>query len=132
MPNTVRLKDYAHVKEEYAAAGAITPGMFLLMASATTVNVAGADHDGVNMVAVEDEFQGKGIVDAYATNDVVQVWVPQPGDIVYAIAGAAIAVNADVSVAAGGKVATTVAGPIIGEALDAAAADNDRIRIRIK
>ena len=35
-------------------------------------------------MSLEDELQGKGIADAYVAGDMVQVWVAQRGEIVYA------------------------------------------------
>jgi hypothetical protein len=36
------------------------------------------------MFAVEDDLQGNGIDDDYSSGDMVQVWIPQRGDEVYA------------------------------------------------
>lgn len=132
MPNTIRLKDYGHVKEEYPASAAITPGEFLALAGNMTVGAAGADHQGPLMVAVEDEFQGKAITDDYASGAIVQCWLPGPGDKVYAIAGAAVAAGALIELGAGGEVITLSTGSAVGQALEAAAAQGDRIAIRVK
>lgn len=85
--NTIKLKDYLKVVEEYVAAGTITPGMLIEVTSAGKVQA----HDSENgellpvMFANEDEFQGQEIDDDYKSDDMVQCWIPQRGDMVYAI-----------------------------------------------
>lgn len=83
---TIKLKKYVDIVEEYEAAGTITPGMLVELASATTVQ-AHSDEDGnaLPMFALEDELQGNGISDDYSAEDMVQVWVPVRGEIVNAI-----------------------------------------------
>ena len=132
MANTIKLKDYAHVVEEAPASAAITPGNFVTQAADGTVARSAADYQGVQMVASEDEFQGKTITDDYAADDQVQLWIPQSGDQVNAIAAAAIAKGAIVELAAAGQVQTLAAGSAIGEALEAAAAQGDHVAIRMK
>jgi len=86
MPNTIRLKNYANIFEEYEADAAIIPGELIELA--TTGNVQPHSTEGGNaerMFAIEDELQGKGIDDAYAIGDQVQCWFPNAGDQVYAI-----------------------------------------------
>jgi len=87
MPNTVKLKNFSDVNEEYTAtAVALTPGMLLELTSAGTVQAhSTAGGNVLPMFAFEDELQGKGIDDAYAVSDKIQVWIPGRGDIVYAI-----------------------------------------------
>lgn len=86
MSNTIKLKNYLNIFEEYAAAAAITPGHLIELTSANKVQVH-SDLDGfvLPMFAIEDDLQGKGIDDDYALNDRVQVWIPQRGDFVNAI-----------------------------------------------
>lgn len=84
--NSVKVKNYLNIFEEYVAAGAITPGMLIELGSAGTVvahNSAGAI--AFPMFALEDELQGNDIDDAYASGDRVQCWIPQRGDQVYAL-----------------------------------------------
>jgi hypothetical protein len=84
--NTIKVKKYSDVIEEYAASGAITPGMLIELDSATTVGFhSTASGNALPMFALEDELQGNGIDDAYAAADRVQCWVPYRGDIVYAL-----------------------------------------------
>jgi hypothetical protein len=85
--NTVKLKKYLDVNKEFVAGGTITPGMLLLLGSANTViahNVAGSTV-APRIFALEDELQGKGIADTYASGDPVQCWICVPGEEVYAI-----------------------------------------------
>jgi hypothetical protein len=88
--NTIKIKKYSDVIEEYEAYAAIAPGELVQIYSAddakTTVKPhATAAGNAVPMFALEDELQGRGIADTYAAGDRVQVWIPGRGDIVYAI-----------------------------------------------
>ena len=74
---TIVLKDYAKVRDEYVADDILKPGTCVTLDSAgevTFVNPVG------HMVVVEDELQGKGIEDAYAVGDQVQVGTFREGD----------------------------------------------------
>lgn len=85
---TIKLKKYSDVIEEYTAGAAIVPGSLveLTPATADTVRVhATAGGNAMPMFALEDELQGKGIDDDYATGDKVQVWIAGRGDIVNAL-----------------------------------------------
>ena len=89
--NTIKLKKYSDVIEEFVAGAAITPGMLVaLNASGAVIPHGEAAGNAIPMFALEDELQGKTIDDAYAAGDPVQVWVAGRGDIVNAIAGTAI------------------------------------------
>ena len=79
--NTIILKNYLNIFEEYRAAGAITPGMMVTLD--TSGEVKAHDGAGTNLlpiVATEDELQGNGIDTAYAADDQVQCWIPQRGE----------------------------------------------------
>lgn len=80
--NTIKLKKYSDVIEEFVAGGTIKPGMLLLEAEGIVIahDVPGAS--AFPMFALEDELQGNGIDDNYSTDDPVQVWIPYRGDIV--------------------------------------------------
>lgn len=82
---TIKLKKYNDIINEYAAGEAITPGMLLELASDGDVDVQDTA-GGVcsKMFALEDELQGKTIDDAYAEGDPVQCWVATPGEEVLA------------------------------------------------
>jgi len=93
--NTIKLKRYIGIVIEKEAAAAITPGNLVELTTADKVqNHSGDAGRAAKMFALEDELQGKGISDAYTTGDVVQVWIPTPGDVVYAT----IAANENVAV----------------------------------
>lgn len=86
MSNTIKLKNYLNVFEEYDAHEAITPGMLIMVNSDDEVAVHDtADGNVLPMFAIEDELQGNGIDDAYAAGDKVQVWIPTRGDQVNAL-----------------------------------------------
>lgn len=83
---TIKVKNFSDVNEEIQAAGAITPGMLLALNSSGYViahNAAG--QNALPMFACEDELQGNGVDDAYASGDKVAVWIPNRGDVVQAI-----------------------------------------------
>lgn len=83
---TIRVKDYLKVVDEKVAAGTITPGMLVELTSADKVQ-AHSTEAGVaeKMFAYEDEHQGNTISDDYSAADYVQLWLPQRGDVVYAL-----------------------------------------------
>lgn len=134
--NTIKLKVYNDIRNEYVSAGAITPGMFVIVGSGNTVT---AGIPSVPMVAVEDELQGKTISDAYATGNPVQCWVTTRGEEVYGIltAGQNVAIGAKLEVAATGKLTAlasgTAVGIVVGEAVDlsASGAVDARVKVRI-
>jgi hypothetical protein len=82
--NTIKLKKYLDVIDEYIAAGAITPGHLLQIDSAGKVVVhATAGGNQTPLIALEDELWGKTIDDAFASGDPVQVWTAQRGEVAY-------------------------------------------------
>jgi hypothetical protein len=82
--NTIIIKDYLHVFEEYEAYGTILPGQLVELTSAGKVQKhSGAGKTALVMVAIEDALQGKAIDEAYASGDKVRVWIPQRGDMAY-------------------------------------------------
>lgn len=84
--NTIKVKKYSDIIEEYTAAAAITPGQLIELTSAGKVQKhSNAGQNAIPMFALEDALQGKGITDNYAADDQVQVWVAGRGDIVYAL-----------------------------------------------
>ena len=85
--NTIKVKKYSNVIEEYTAtAVAITPGMLIELASATTVQAHSTEAgNALPMFALEDELQGNGIDDNYAVSSKIQCWIPYRGDIVNAV-----------------------------------------------
>lgn len=84
--HTVKIKKYSDVIEEFVANATLYPGMLIELISTGKVQKhASEDGNVFPMFALEDEMQGKGIVDAYAAADVVQCWIPYRGDIVYGL-----------------------------------------------
>ena len=84
--NTVKIKKYVDHIEEFIANAAIKPGMVVeLMTTGKVRAHATSGGHVLPMIALEDELQGKGIDDAYAATDPVQVWVPVRGEIFYGI-----------------------------------------------
>jgi hypothetical protein len=84
--NTIKLKDMLHIREEYKAASAVTPGMLLELNGSSKVQAhSSAGQNILPMVAYEDELQGKTIDEDYAADDPVQCWVPTRGDKAYLI-----------------------------------------------
>jgi hypothetical protein len=84
--NTIKIKKYSDVIEEYEAYEALSPGMLVEPRPGyeTIRKHATEGGNAVPMFALEDELQGKDITDAYAAGDKVQVWIPGRGDVVYA------------------------------------------------
>lgn len=82
--NTIKLKKYLDVIDEFFAVAALTPGHLLEITSAGKVqkhSVAGGNV--TPLIALEDELWGKTIDDAFAANDPVQVWTAQRGEVAY-------------------------------------------------
>jgi hypothetical protein len=83
---TIKLKKYSDVIEEYEANAVIIPGMLVELMSTGKVRAhATSTGNAVPMFALEDELQGKGIDDDYAAGDQVQCWIPYRGDQVDAL-----------------------------------------------
>jgi len=92
--NTIKLKKYSDVIEEFVAGVAIIPGMLVTLNADGKViphNLDGGN--AIPMFALEDELQGKTIEDEYAIGNPVQVWVAGRGDIVYALANSGVTIN---------------------------------------
>lgn len=86
--NSIILKNFSDVFEEYTAGGTIYPGMLLIMSAANTVTAHSDDAPAggcLPMFAVEDALQGKDIDNTYVSGDKVKAWIPGRGDEVYAI-----------------------------------------------
>ena len=84
--NTIKLKRYLNIVNEYAAAAAIIPGELIELIAAGTVRAHATEGGNVlPMFALESELEGNGIDDAYAAGDKVQCQVTVRGEEVYAI-----------------------------------------------
>jgi hypothetical protein len=99
----IKLKDYLKVVTEYPADTTITPGTFIALNSDGEVVPVANEEKGL-MVADYDGFQGKTINDAYVAGAMVQCWIPQRGDVVYAVLAASqtILVGDQLAITTGG------------------------------
>jgi len=83
--NTVKIKKYSDVIEEFEAYEAMYPGMLVELRPGYSTIRKHATEGGnaIPMIVLEDELQGKGLEDGYVAGDKVQVWFPGRGDIGY-------------------------------------------------
>lgn len=93
--NTIKIKKYTDIVEEYEAYEAFFPGSLLALNSVNEVakHASAGGNVGSKLFALEDELQGKGVDNAYAAGDRVQVWVATPGEVVLAILADGQSVN---------------------------------------
>jgi len=144
--NKIAIKNYLNIRDQVVStAVAITPGHLLERTSAGLVQKHSTAGGPVEKIfALEDDYQGKGISDAYAVSVPIHVWKPTPGDRVYAIhdstSGGALTIGEFVESAGDGTVrgytgqasggAAEATNSIIGVALEAAA-EGARVLIEI-
>lgn len=84
--NTIKLRKFNDVVDEYTANAALYPGMLIeLMSTGKVRKHATASGNVYPMFALEDEMQGGTIDTVYAASSVVQCWIPGRGDIVNAL-----------------------------------------------
>jgi hypothetical protein len=84
--HTIKIKKYSDIVEEYVAVGTITPGMLIELTSENKVQAhSGSAGASLVMFALENELEGKGIDVNYVADDRVQCWIPNRGDMVYAL-----------------------------------------------
>lgn len=84
--NSVILKRYVPIEIEKEAAAAITPGHLVELTSADKVQKHSVEAgNAVKMFALEDSIIGNGLDTDIASGEVCAVWMPLPGDEVYAI-----------------------------------------------
>ena len=84
MAKTIALKgDF--IRKEAVAGGAITPGMLVQGFPGSTVVHGTAAGNARKAFALENDLVGKGVTDAYASGETVQVGVFASGAEVYAI-----------------------------------------------
>jgi hypothetical protein len=121
--NTIKIRRFTDIQDEYVAVAAITPGSLVDLTSANKVQkheTAGGKHAW--MFALEDELQGKGINDNYVAGDRVQVGVFTRGEIVNALLDDEVDIAIGDYLEAGitpGKLREYVSGVIVGIALEA-------------
>lgn len=134
--NTIILKGYVNIRDEKVAVAGITPGHLVERTSADKVKVHATAGGSVNnLFAVEDNYQGNDITDAYVADDLVMLIKPVPGEQIYGIAdgtsGTTIAIGDFLESAGDGSLrvktqasagVTEFAGSIVGVALEAASA----------
>lgn len=80
--NSIIVKRYLKIHEEFTALEAVKPGMLLILDSAKKVkkhNVAGGNV--FPLVAFEGELLGRTVNDAYEADDKVECLVPTRGDV---------------------------------------------------
>lgn len=138
MANTVKVKKYSDVIEELVAGGTITPGM-LLDISATNTVTAATGAGTLPVFALEDELQGKGIDNNYASGDPVQCWIPYRGDVVNAILkagkktaiGTPVASNGDGKLKQAGSSDTPIGFAVTAVDLTGSGATDARVLVRI-
>lgn len=84
MPQNILLKGDP-IRKERVAEAAITPGMLVEITATGTIQAHGdAGEDASPTFAVEQDFLGASITDAYAAGDQVQYVYCRPGDEIYA------------------------------------------------
>lgn len=82
--NTVFIKKFVDIYNEYDADAAITPGDLVEITATGVKRNATADGACLKMFAREDWFQGKTIEDAYAAADKITCGICVPGEEVQA------------------------------------------------
>ncbi len=138
MANTVKVKKYSDVIEEYKAGATITPGMLIEINGSNAAVVATGD-GSLPIFALEDELRGKGIGDTYSSGDPVQCWIPYRGDVVNGIlkSGKKVSVGTGVASNGDGKLKQAGTGDhVIGYAIKAvdltgSGATDARVLVRI-
>lgn len=103
---TIILKSYSDIRNEYPAAGAITPGSLVALDANGKVAVnANVSNPVATMFAIEDDLQGNTTRDDYAADDQVQTWHVQSGEEVLALIDSALdpAVGDYLEAGAGGE-----------------------------
>jgi hypothetical protein len=116
--NTIKLKKYVDIINEFPAGGAITPGHIVVLASTGKVAVGAAK---MPLVALEDELQGRDIDTAFAADEPVQVWTPVRGEEAYCILAASqtIAKGANLEATSAGTLQALASGTLLCIALEA-------------
>lgn len=84
--NTIKIKKYLDIIEEYPASEAIYPGSLIEITGDLAVKKHATGGGNVlAMFALEDELQGRGIDTPYASGEKVQCWIPNRGEVVLGI-----------------------------------------------
>lgn len=138
--NTIKLKKYVDIVNEYVAAEEILPGSLVTLNSDDEVELHATAGEVERMFALEDELQGRTIENAYQVGDPVQCWVATPGEEVYALLadGQDVAIGDHLQSAGDGTLAAVTTGTpiavVIVEAVDLSASSNTtagRVKVRM-
>lgn len=133
--NTIKIKKYSDIIEEANAAAAITPGHLIEFTSAGKVQAhSTAGGKALTMFALEDELQGKGISEAYSTDNPVQCWVAGRGDMVYALLdnGESVTAGDFLESAGNGNLQAITSGTPIAQAVETVNASGGTARIVVR
>lgn len=133
--NTIIARAKRHTKERLAG-GAITPGHLIELNSSdqVVVHATAAAVFAQKAFALEDQAQGNGIDDAYASGDTVVYQIFQPGDELYALLENAVVatVGAALQSAGDGTLQLRTTGEVVAYALEALTASGPtRIRVEV-
>ena len=128
---TIKLKKYVDIINEYNAGGAITPGHIVVLGSGGTVAVGAAK---TPLVALEDELQGRPITEPFASGEPVQCWTPVRGEEGYCILATSqtIAVGAILEADASGHLIALNTGVAVAQALEAVTTTAAVARIKVR
>ncbi len=133
--NTIKIKKYSDVIEEATAAAPFTPGHLIEFTSAGKVRAhSTATGTALPMFALEDELQGKGITEAYSTDNLVQCWIAGRGDMVYALLNSGESVTAGdfLESAGNGNLQALTTGTPIAQAVETVNASGGTARIVVR
>ena len=144
MANTIKIKKWVDIIEEFIAHEAITPGMLVEQISTGKVQKH-ASEDGIvlPMFVLEDELQGETITDDIDADAPAQVWIPQRGEVVYALLkedenvaiGALLSSKGDGTLKEFTEDSSTgevYPGQVVGVATEAVNASGGNVRIKVR
>jgi hypothetical protein len=137
VPHTIILKaeDQA-VQNEGVAGGAIRPGDLVVVnsAGAVVVNPTAVSATPRKAFALEDDAQGKGIADNYASADRVRYMECQPGTEVYAWLAAAMTITIGdiLESGANGCLQERTTGAAVATALEAVTTVGSQARLKVR
>lgn len=142
--NTILVRSATAVREEgFIASEVLTPGELVEFGGSDDIqahSTAGGTVIGPMFVRAQQENQGADIDTDISSGDEATVIFPQSGDIVLATASAAISANDIVESDGAGRVQTQAAdtatdqgerNSVVGQALEAAGAAGDRLKVII-
>lgn len=84
--NTIKVKKFSDIQEQYEAGEELTPGHLVELGSDGKVTKHDSSQGSVfPMFVLEDELRGGGITDVIENEKKAQVWIPGRGDVAYAL-----------------------------------------------